>query len=242
MIGSDRVFYGLLWLALLGYWLLLSPPPAPDTLDRIIALATFDRARADPIAIALFNLLGVLPTAFLALVAVETGRPNPWPFAIGAYVVGGLVLLPYLALRDTAAPLNLKPNRFVRVLGSRTLGVVLLSAAVALIGFAVIAGQPAAFVEQLQASQFIAVMTADLIALTLALQRAAATDRRRRGVRLGTAAGIVVRIPLFGPLCYLALRPPPPGPLPPDRPVDRDRQDRALGVQYSPPPLHGAKP
>ena len=110
---TDRLIYALLWLTLLGYALLGSPPPAPDAVHEVTALALADTTRVDPIATAVFNLLGVLPTAFLAILLYDTGRPGPWPFALGAYVLGGIILLPYLMLRDTRHPLRTEPGRFI---------------------------------------------------------------------------------------------------------------------------------
>ena len=199
-----RTLYILLWLGLIGYWLLLSPPAPPDLLGELVAVALADSARVDPIAIVVFNLLGVLPTAFLAILLFDTGRPSPWPFAIGAYFLGGIILLPYLAFRDFGAPLNLAPGRFVRVVGSRTAGWILLAITLVLLGFAVVAGSPADFADQFAGSQFIAVMSADLIALTIALHLAADTDRRRRGLPLSRAWQ---HLPLLGPLLYLSTRP-----------------------------------
>jgi hypothetical protein len=158
----------------------------------------------DPIAIAVFNLLGVLPTAFLAILLYDTGRPSPWPFAIGAYFLGGIILLPYLVLRDSSAPLDPVPGRFVRAIGSRTAGWILLAISLGLVGFALVAGSPGTFAGQFADSQFIAVMSADLVALTTALHVAAATDRRRRGLPRAEAWQ---HVPLFGPMLYLATRP-----------------------------------
>ena len=104
MIGTERVIPVVLWLALLGYALLLAPPAAPDTFDQALAMLLLDSGRADPIAIAIFNLLGVLPAAFMALILFDTGRPNPWLFALdrpAALAVRLPLLGPllYLALR-----------------------------------------------------------------------------------------------------------------------------------------------
>jgi hypothetical protein len=200
---GHRVLYTLLWLGLVAYWLLLSPPAPPNLLGELVALALADSARIDPIAIAVFNLLGVLPTAFLAILLFDTGRPSPWPFAIGAYFLGGIILLPYLAFRDFGAPLNLAPGRFVRVVGSRTAGWILLAITLVLLGFAVVAGNPTDFAHQFAGSTFIAVMSADLIALTIALHLAADTDRRRRGLH----SSAWQHLPLLGPLLYLGTRP-----------------------------------
>lgn len=207
MPARERLIHAALWLALVGYALLLAPPSAADALDRALAMLLFDTDRADPIAIAVFNLLGVLPAAFMALILFDRGRPSPWPFALGAFVLGGFVLLPYLALRDTAAPLDDAPAPFVRIIGSRVAGIVFLTLAAVLVGYAVIAGSPAAFADQFQSSKLIGVMTVDLVVMTVALHLVAAADRRRRGFRPAGPAGPAVRIPLLGPLLYLALRP-----------------------------------
>ncbi|KAA6186293.1 hypothetical protein F2Q65_05705 [Thiohalocapsa marina] len=210
---TARAAYALLWLGLMGFWVLFAPAPAPDTLGQVIALATLQTEALDPLAIAVFHLLGVLPTAFLALLLFDTGRPSPRPFAIGGYFLGGIILLPYLAIRDSDAPLDPAPNRFVRALGSRTAGVVLLLITLGLLTFGLVAGNPGAFAAQAGESQFIALMTADLIVLTTALHLASATDRQRRGlhqpggIRLHPAMVLLMHLPLLGPMLYLSVRP-----------------------------------
>ena len=204
----DRLLFAFLWSALLAYALLFAPPPPADLLAQIRDLALAQTTAVDPIAIAVFNLLGVLPLAFMAILLFETGTPNPWPFALGSFVLGGFILLPYLALRDTHAPLDAAPSAFVRSVGSRVVGTLLLLIALGLVGFALVAGDPGAFAAQLLDSKFIAVMSVDLLVLTLALHRSAATDRRRRGQRLMGVRALAARAPLLGPLFYLAVRKP----------------------------------
>ena len=203
---SDRVLFVALWLVLLSYALLFAPPPPADLFGQLRDLALARVPSVDPIAIAVFNLLGVLPVAFLAILLFDTGRPNPWPFALGSFVLGGFVLLPYLAIRDTRAPLQTAPCAFVRAVGSRITGAILLLAALGLMGFAVLAGDMNAFAAQLQDSAFIAVMSVDLLVLTTALHRCAVIDRQRCGLRLSGWSSPAVHLPLLGPLLYLALR------------------------------------
>jgi hypothetical protein len=202
----DRLLFALLWLMLLAYALLFAPPPPPDLLAQIRDLALARVQSVDPIAIAVFNLLGILPVAFLALLLFDTGRPSPWPFALGSFVLGGFILLPYLVMRNTRAPLDAAPGGFVRAVGSRLAGAVLLIVAAGLIGLALIAGDPAAFAAQFRGSAFIAAMSVDLLVLTVALHRTATADRRRRGQRPSGWPALAIRVPLLGPLFYLALR------------------------------------
>lgn len=206
--AGDRLLFATLWAALVGYWLLLSPLPSSDLLAEIADLALARTASVDPITIAVFNLLGVLPTAFLALLLFDTGKPSPWPFALGSYVLGGIILLPYLVLRDARAPLNPFPGRFVRAIGSRIAGGILLVIALSLVAFAILAGDPDSFAEQFRGSQFVAVMSADLVVLATALHRVAAIDRRRREINPIGPVSLALHVPLFGPLLYLALRRP----------------------------------
>ncbi|NEX17546.1 MAG: hypothetical protein C1943_13205 [Halochromatium sp.] len=197
-----------MWLALLGYALFFAPSGPTDLFAQLIDLSLARTAAVDPIAIAVFNLLGVLPTAFLALLLFETGKPSPWTFTLGSYVLGGFILLPYLVLRDTRAPLDSDPGPFVRAIGSRVAGLILLLIALGLIGFAIIAGDLGAFAAQFQHSGFIALMCFDLLVLSLSLHRCAASDRRRRALSMSGWRAQAVRIPLLGPLLYLALRTP----------------------------------
>ena len=91
------------------------------------------------------------------------------------------------------------------MIGSRAAGWILLALTLMVLGFAVVSGSPVDFADQLAGSKFIAVMSADLIALTIALHLAADTDRRRRGLTLSPPWQ---HLPLLGPLLYLGTRPP----------------------------------
>jgi hypothetical protein len=175
-------------------------------LAEIIDLTLARTASVDPIAIAVFNLLGVVPTAFLGLLLFDSGRPGPWPFALGSYVLGGVVLLPYLVLRNPDAALNPDPNRFVRAIGSRITGAILLLIAISLVLFASLGGDLQSFSEQFRSSQFIAVMSVDLLVLTVAMHRVACIDRRQRGIHPAGPVALAYHAPLLGPLLYLALR------------------------------------
>ncbi|MBK5938374.1 hypothetical protein [Halochromatium roseum] len=66
----DRWLFAVLWLLLLAYALLFAPPVPADLLGQLRDLALARVQAVDPIAIAVFNLLGVLPVAFLAILAV----------------------------------------------------------------------------------------------------------------------------------------------------------------------------
>lgn len=205
----ERLIYLLLWLGLLGFALLLAPTPNASLGAEVLAMLMFDSARVDPIAIAIFNLLGVLPAAFAALLLADAGRPRPGPFVLGTFALGAFALLPYLIVREDDASLSRRPGRIARILGSRTAGVLLTLIAIALLLLAA-TGSPAAYWAQAQQSTLIAVMSMDFVILTLVLHRTATLDRRRAaGARAEagqTRLGRVLWLPLLGPLLYLVLR------------------------------------
>lgn len=65
--GRERIGFGLLWLAFVGYAFLGAPPDDPQTLDLITRLSTGQWQGINPLVVALFNLMGLWPVAFAAL-------------------------------------------------------------------------------------------------------------------------------------------------------------------------------
>lgn len=91
----------VLWLGFVGYAFLLAPPDQPETWDLIQRLIRFDVAGVNPLIVALFNLMGVWPGIYAAVLLTDgRGQKIPaWPFVAGAFALGAFALLPYLALR-----------------------------------------------------------------------------------------------------------------------------------------------
>ena len=185
-----RAAYLTIWLVLLAEAFLLAPPQRPDQTEWVLRLLSGDWAGEEPSVVALFQLMGVWPMAMFALLSPRLRRaPAPlWPFVLGAMALGAFVLLPGLILGGTAQPVA----RWQRWLGGRAAAGVLLLAAGALMGWALLAGDPAAFAKAWRAEQFVHVMTHDFVALWLTSVVAA---HEQREARWRWAA-----LPLLGPL------------------------------------------
>ncbi len=173
-----RMLYLLVFGALLGEALVLSPPQRPDQNAWVLRLLTGQWSGEEPSVVALFQLMGVWPLAMAALLAPRLRRrPVPlWPFALGSMALGAFVLLPGLALGGEPGP----EARWQGWLRHRALLSVLGLATVSLVGWAVVAGDAAAFRAAWRSEQFVHVMSHDFVALWITSLIAAHEQQERR--------------------------------------------------------------
>lgn len=217
---GSRLLFGLLWLGFSLYGFVLAPPDDPEATFALIQRLIAGKIDGiNPLIVAEFNLMGVLPLGYGCLLLVDGHRHRTqgsrlpaWPFASLMMAVGAFALLPYLALRKPVAQLEndgiLAPLPWtLKIWNSAWTGRVLLGVTLALLGFGILRGDWGDFVGQWQSSRFIHVMTLDFILLTALLPYLIAEDRVGR-VETGSGLTSVVNgLPLLGPLLYLALRP-----------------------------------
>ncbi|NEO27387.1 MAG: DUF2834 domain-containing protein [Kamptonema sp. SIO4C4] len=205
-----RIGLTVLWLGFLIYAFGFAPPDQPDTLALIQRLSTGEWEGINPLIIALFNIMGVLPMMYLGVLLVD-GRGQKIPaflFAIASFATGAFALLPYLILRQPNPQFSGEPNRLLKLLDSRGFGLVLLFAALSLLTFGLTQGNWTDFVEQWKTSRFIHVMSLDFCLLSLLFPTLLGDDLARRGMTRGRWFWGVTCIPLLGPLFYLTVRPP----------------------------------
>lgn len=200
----ERVSAGALWLSLLGVAFVAAPPASPDTNAVIVKMMTGQLEGVNVPLFALFNLMGVFPMAFLALLSADSReqRVPKWPFVVGSFALGAFALLPYLALRQWNLPRRELDSRALRLLGSRGFGVALLLAAVALVGLFV-TGDLGGFAELLHTQQFPFVMSCDFVACCLAAAWLAREEAKVRGQPALQWLGL---IPALGLPLVLTLR------------------------------------
>ncbi|NEO85549.1 MAG: DUF2834 domain-containing protein [Spirulina sp. SIO3F2] len=205
-----KIGFGLLWLGFLVYAFLFAPPDDPKTLALITHLSTGQWDSINPLVIALFNIMGVLPFIYCAVLFVDGQGQKIWafPFAIGSFFLGAFALLPYLALRQPNPTVSGELNLSLKVLDSRWLGIVLSAIALVLVGWGFSQGNWSDFVQQWQSSRFIHVMSLDFCLLSSVFPAVLGDDMARRGLVNSTVFWVVALIPLFGPLAYLCIRPP----------------------------------
>lgn len=201
---------GCLWLAFLGYAFLFAPPNQPETMDLIVRLSSGDWANINPLITALFNLMGILPLMYGAILFLDgRGQQLPaWLFSIGSFFAGAFALLPYLALRQENPQFIGTKNWWLRWQDSRVLGGLILIGTVTLLVYGVTQGDWHDFVVQFGQDRFIHVMSLDFCLLSLLLPTLVRDDMARRGLDQAWLFWAIALIPLLGMAVYLTLRPP----------------------------------
>ncbi|QIR38246.1 DUF2834 domain-containing protein [Tolypothrix sp. PCC 7910] len=206
---TRKIGFGLLWLGFIVYAFFLAPPDRPDTFELIKNLSIVQWQGINPLVIALFNIMGIWPVIYSAVVLFD-GRGQKiraWPFAIASFAVGAFALLPYLALRQPNPQFQGKKNAVLKLLDSRVTGVGLTIATVILVAYG-LQGNWSEFVQQWQTSRFIHVMSLDFALLCLLFPTLVRDDMARRAWKNPALFWLITLIPLFGPLIYLCVRPP----------------------------------
>ncbi|MEH1961633.1 MAG: DUF2834 domain-containing protein [Nostoc sp.] len=205
-----KIAFGVLWLGFITYAFFLAPPEQPGTFELIKNLSIGQWQGVNPLVIALFNLMGIWPLIYSAVVFIDgRGQKIPaWLFAIASFAVGAFALLPYLALREPNNNFVGKKNAFLKLLDSRVTGIVLTVATVILVAYGLTGGDWDSFVQQWQTNRFINVMSLDFCLLCLLFPTLLGDDMARRGWKNPQLFWLIALIPLFGPLIYLSVRPP----------------------------------
>jgi hypothetical protein len=205
---DNRLFW-LLWLGFVSYAFLLAPPDRLDTLQLIIDLSTGKWAGINPLVIALFNLMGILPLIYAALILLD-GQNQRIPaglFSALSFGVGAFAILPYLALREpNSRPIGDR-NGMIKLVDSRWFGIILSIGTIGLLSYGIGRGDWTDFIQQWHASRFIHVMSLDFWLLSLLLPVLIGDDIPRRRFTNPRAIQLLSFIPLFGSLLYLCIRP-----------------------------------
>lgn len=205
-----RIAFWLLWTGFSAYAFLLAPPNQPDTFALIKDLSTGQWNGINPLVIALFNIMGVLPMLYACLVFIDgRGQKVPaWLFALASFGVGAFALLPYLALRKPNPTFVGEKNALLKLLDSRWTALVLSMGAIALLTYGLTAGDWSNFIQQWQSDRFIHVMSLDFCMLCLLFPALIGDDMARRGLQDKRIFWAVALVPLLGAIAYLVLRPP----------------------------------
>ncbi|HEY9804783.1 MAG TPA: DUF2834 domain-containing protein [Leptolyngbyaceae cyanobacterium] len=203
-----KIAFGVLWLGFLFYAFVLAPPNQPDTFELIKNLSTGQWQGINPLVITLFNLMGIWPMIYSALLFIDgRGQKIPaWLFASASFGVGAFALLPYLTLRKTNPAFPGTKNTLIKLLDSRITGIILTIGTVILVSYGLLQGDWSNFIQQWQSDRFIHVMSLDFCLLCLIFPALLKDDMSRRDWQT-QLYWIFALIPLFGPLIYLCLRP-----------------------------------
>jgi hypothetical protein len=197
--------FWLIWLVFTGYAFLLAPPDSPETLQLIINLSTGQWTGINPLIIALFNLMGIWPLVYAAVMLFDgsTQKFKPGFFNAASFGVGAFAILPYLALRQPSKTVAAKP--LLKILDARLLAIALGIGAIILLAYGVTQGNWTDFVHSWQTQRFIHVMSLDFVMLSALFPVLAKDDISRRDGQ--PWLWWMTFVPLLGAIAYLCLRP-----------------------------------
>ena len=206
-----KTVLGFIWITFVSYTLWLAPLDHPDTWEFGRKLVTLHWGEINAYLFSIFWLMGVYPMIYACLMFVD-GRMQPfrvWPYFVGANFTGVLCLLPYLLVRRRNASFWGRKDQWLSILDDPKTGQTLVLIAIALVGYALLAGDWRNFVYQFQTRPFVHLITLDfcLMGVIFPLTSLFDDDMARRGLNKRTFFGAVAWVPLFGPLFYLCYRP-----------------------------------
>ena len=225
-----RLLLSLLWLGFTIYAFGFAPPDQPQTLDLIRRLVVGQWQGIDGYVVGLFNLMGVLPAIYAAILCTE-GKRQRVPtgvFVALSFFVGAFAMLPYLVLRESEPQLHLadhnlpdpiepvnsaanqpSPTWWEKVFGGKITGIILLIITSYFIYYGLQQRNFSNFVGLWQGERFIHVMGLDFCLLNLLLPIVVRDDLSRRNCTQNHWLWWIVGLPLFGPIIYLCIRPQP---------------------------------
>ena len=206
---ARKIGFILLWLGFVSYAFLFAPPDDPNTATLISNLINMKLDGINPLVVALFNILGILPLVYGCLMFTDgRGQKLPaWLFVIASMGMGAFAILPYLAWRSPNPQFTGKKGWGLAIWESRITGLVLLVGAIALLTYGFTQGNWADFLQQWHTSRFIHVMSLDFWVLALSFPALLGDDMARRGLHNPQIFWAVSLVPLLGSLVYLCLRP-----------------------------------
>ena len=132
---QQKIALWALWLGFITYAFVLAPPDSPETWTTIQNLSTGKLEGINPLVIALFNIMGVLPLLYSCLLYID-GRVQKvpaWLFSVASFAVGAFALIPYLALREPNGTFVGQKNWWLKIMDSRWTGAIVAIATLTLL-------------------------------------------------------------------------------------------------------------
>ncbi len=212
-IHVQRILFFTVWLLFLGYAVFFAPLSTPDTPELLSNLILAQTEGLNPILVALFNIMGLLPIWYWFLLAPNSRiqKIPVWPFALGMMAAGGFALLPYLALRNPSsqALLTQKPLSWIqRIFDNRWIALIAVLGVFGLGFYGLHQGDWTDYLTQFHRNQFVHVMSLDFLLLCTCLPLLIQQDLMHRNLTEKDLLWKLAFIPLLGPALYIVLRPP----------------------------------
>ncbi len=220
--GPRTYITALAWLSFVTYAFTLAPgtneaAKALDTelLNAIVA-NPFDPS-INPLFVAIFNFLGVMPFVYssLLLPGSRDQKPPAWPFLIGSFALGFFAAGPYLALRRFTPFRALPRNKFLaKAVENKIPAALALASSLYLVYYGLVGGDGGDLGSRVEgymalfSSQTLPhVSSLDLVILSLFVGDSMREDMLRRDWYSSGKLLAFAGVPVVGPCLYLLLRP-----------------------------------
>lgn len=205
----QQIGLSLVWFSFIIYAFFFAPDQGRDTLNLILNLSQGKLEGINPLIVALFNIMGVLPAMYGCFLFVDgRGQKIPaWIFATGTFFLGAFALLPYLIFRKENPTFTGKKDWFLKLQDSRILGIILLITILVLLIYGFSQGNWSDFIIQWKVDKFIHVMSLDFCLLSLLFPVLLKDDLKRRNIYSDSLFWTISLIPLLGVAFYLCFRP-----------------------------------
>jgi hypothetical protein len=212
-IHVQKILFFTVWLLFLGYAVFFAPPSTPDTSELLTKLILAQTEGLNPILVALFNIMGLLPIWYWFLLVPDSRiqKIPVWPFALGLMAAGGFALLPYLALRTSsvqAPPAQKSLSWIQRIFDNRWIALIAVLGVFGLGFYGLRQGDWTNYLTQFHSNQFVHIMSLDFLMLCTCLPILIQQDLTHRGLTEKDLLWKLALIPLLGPALYIVLRPP----------------------------------
>lgn len=212
-IHVQKILFFTVWLFFLGYAVFFAPPSTPDTPELLTNLILAQTEGLNPILVALFNIMGLLPIWYWFLLVPDSRiqKIPVWPFALGMMAAGGFALLPYLALRTSSAqalPAQKSLSWIQRIFDNRWIALIVMLGVFGLGFYGLRQGDWTNYLTQFRSNQFVHIMSLDFLLLCTCLPVLIQQDLTHRKLTEKNLLWKLALIPLLGPAIYIVLRPP----------------------------------
>jgi hypothetical protein len=175
-----RTSAAVLWALFATLAFGVAPPVREDWWAWCVALVAGDWAGENPAVVAHFQLMGLWPLAWAALLRDELrARPLPaWPFVLGSMALGALALLPWFVLRPAGSDSSHAAGPLERLFARRGVLAVLAGLAVVLGGWGLLRGDLVDWRVAASTEGFMFTMSWDFLTLWVASALVARSQAR----------------------------------------------------------------
>lgn len=213
-----RIPYLATWMIFFIYAFSLSPPDSVEQTEYTTKVVQgiiehpYD-GTINPVFVAIFNFLGVLPAIYSSLLLSAGKKQSIWStiFLYGSFIAGFFATGPYLALRNINTSGEEQYFDFgTRLFESKLNAILLLGFSSYLMYYAVTNlnfhdSAITDFIELFKTNKLVHVSTIDFTILSLTMWDPIQEDiKRRKGIQNHVW---FASVPVFGPILYLLLRP-----------------------------------